>query len=72
MVKHVFVVAGMHCKSCKILVNDALQDIGAKNITIVIGEKKQLGNVSFEHGDKEKAIKSIENEGYKVIEKKVI
>jgi len=60
-------VKGMHCKSCKILVGEALEDIGAKDIMIELDEKKQLANVSFELGDKKQAILSIEKEGYKVI-----
>jgi len=60
-------VKGMHCKSCKLLVEEALQDIGAKNISISIDEKKQVGDVKAEHEDKKKIIFAIENEGYKVM-----
>lgn len=60
-------VQGMHCKSCVILIQDALEEIGAKNVKINVDEKKQLGKVSFEHEDRKKVIKTIEIEGYKVI-----
>ena len=60
-------VKGMHCNSCKIIVEEALQDIGAKNISIAIDEKKQIGKVSFLHEDKKKVIETIEKEGYKVL-----
>jgi copper chaperone CopZ len=38
-------VKGMHCKSCKMLVEETLLDIGVKDISISIDEKKQLGTV---------------------------
>lgn len=66
MVKIALQVKGMHCKSCKIIVEEALQDIGAKNISISIDEKKQMGSVNAEHEDKKKVIAAIEGEGYKV------
>ena len=56
-------VNGMHCNSCKVLVTDVLTDLGAKNISISIDEKNKVGTVSFEHPDKHKAIKAIEDEG---------
>ena len=57
-------VKGMHCKSCKMLVNDALEENGATNIRIDLDEKKQLGKVSFENLDKKKAVELIKKEGY--------
>ena len=60
-------VKGMHCKSCVILVKDALEEIGASNIKIDLNEKKQIGKVSFDYsGNKDKAIEVIEKEGYTV------
>ena len=67
MSKHTLNVKGMHCNSCKIIVEEALQDIGAKNISIAINEKRQEGKVSAEYADKEKVIAAIEKEGYKVL-----
>ena len=58
-------VNGMHCKSCTILVKEALIEIGATNIKIDLDEKKQVAKISFD-GDKDKAITVIEKEGYKV------
>ncbi len=64
--KHTITVSGMHCKSCSALIKMALEDIGAKNIKIVVDEKAQTGNVSAEHtGQKADLIKAIEKEGYK-------
>ena len=59
-------VIGMHCGSCKMLVEDALNDLGAKKIKISVNEKIKVGEVSCEYEDKNKIIKAIEAEGYKV------
>jgi len=60
-------VNGMHCKSCSMLIKEALEEIGASNIKINLDEKKQVGKVSFDYkGNKEEAIKAIEKEGYSV------
>ena len=67
MTKHNLEVKGMHCKSCVMLVTDVLEESSAKNISISLDEKKQIGKVSFEYsGDKKKVIGAIEKEGYKV------
>ena len=60
------IVDGMHCKSCKMLIEDVLNDLGATKIKIEVDEAARVGKVSFESQNKEKAIKAIENEGYKV------
>ena len=65
MPKHVLTVKGMHCKSCVMLVTDALAEIGASNVSIALDEKKQEAVVSFE-GDKAKAVAAIKEAGYKV------
>ncbi|MBS3136951.1 heavy-metal-associated domain-containing protein [Candidatus Woesearchaeota archaeon] len=61
-------IDGMHCKSCKMLVTDALINLGAKNIKIDLDEKKQVAQLSLEYNDKDKIdiINAIRNEGYKV------
>ena len=61
------IVKGMHCKSCKMLVTDALEENGAKNIVIELNEKKQVGKVSFENLEIEKAIELIKKEGYEIV-----
>ena len=67
MAKLTFTVKGMHCNSCKTLVEEGLRDLGATSVMIDLDEKKQVAKVSFEYsGDKKKAIKIIEDEGYKV------
>ena len=66
MAKSVLNVKGMHCKSCKVLITDVLTDLGAKNISITINEKKKIGNVEFEFADKKAVIEAIEAEGYKI------
>jgi len=67
-----FRVEGMHCKSCEMLITDALEDLGVR------GSKadKDKGTVTV-HFDKdslktEKLREIIEKEGYKVIQQKVV
>ncbi len=68
MVKINLTVKGMHCNSCKMLVTDALQELGASNISVDMDEKKQVGKVAFEFaGNKQDAINVIEAEGYKAV-----
>lgn len=59
-------VNGMHCNSCKILIEDALSEIGATNIKVEVDEKKQMGKVSCDYTDKGKVIEAIKREGYTV------
>ena len=61
-------VEGMHCRSCKLVVEDVLHELGAANIKILIDEKRKIGMVSCECADKGKVIfiSAIEQEGYKV------
>ena len=61
------IVNGMHCKSCVILVKEALEELGASNIKIDLNEKKKLGKVSLEYkGNSKDIINIIEKEGYKI------
>ena len=48
------------------LVEDALQELGAQNIKVEVDEKKQVGKVSCEFGDKNKVVEAIEKEGYSI------
>jgi len=64
--KHTFTVKGMHCKGCAMLVQDALEQAGAKNIAIKVDEKAQVGTVSCEGNDRASLKASIEAEGYVV------
>lgn len=61
-------VEGMHCKSCVMLVEDSLGDLGAKDIKIDLDEKSQKAVVSCDYsGDKMDVINIIKKEGYKVL-----
>ena len=60
-------VMGMHCKSCVMLIQDSLEDLGVTKIKIELDEKKQIGKVSFEYKNTKKVVEAIEKEGYKVI-----
>ena len=69
MTKLQFVVTGMHCKSCKMLVEDELQELGAKDIFVSVDEKKQQGIVSCDYnGDIKKVYAGIKKAGYNVKE----
>ena len=48
------------------LVEEALQDIGATDIVVSVDEKKQIGTVSFNHSNLLKAKEAIRKEGYEV------
>jgi copper chaperone CopZ len=65
--KQELIVKGMHCKSCVMLVTDVLQDLGAKDISIDLNEKKQVAKITLEYaGKKEDIVKAIAAEGYTV------
>ncbi len=53
-------IDGMHCNSCVMIIREALEDNGAKNVKVAVGK------ASFEGIDQKKAKQLIEAEGYKV------
>lgn len=62
-------VSGMHCRSCEMLIKDALEEI--KGVKDVEANHSQ-GTVRLLHEDNvrlDEIKKTIEREGYKVIEK---
>lgn len=60
-------VEGTHCKSCKMLITDVVQEAGARNVNVQIDEKKQLGTVACDYtGDIMDIVNAIKKEGYKV------
>lgn len=64
--KYTLTAKGTHCKSCTMLITEALEVIGAKNIIIKLDEKKQESQVVCEYEGKiEDVKKAIEKEGYK-------
>ncbi len=60
-------VTGMHCKSCELLISDALMEAGVSSVTV--DSKKGIAVIEFdEHRIKlEKIKRIIEAEGYKII-----
>lgn len=58
---------GTHCKSCKMVIEDVLGDLGAMDVHVEINEKEQTGTVSCEFDDKKKVTEAIQKEGYKVV-----
>ena len=60
-------VEGMHCKSCVMLVQDSLSEIGAENVKIELDEKTKKAAVSCDYDrDKMDIINIIKKEGYRV------
>jgi len=61
-------ISGVHCKSCKMLIEGELEDLGATNIKVVIDESAQKGTIECEtNKSKEEVVKAIEALGeYKV------
>ena len=66
--KQTITVKGMHCNSCKILVGEALEEAGAKNVQITLDPKKQVGTITFDSSlSKDKVNEIIQEQGdYKV------
>ncbi len=61
-------IEGVHCNSCKMIIEENLQELGAKNIKVTVDEKTQKGTVACEYsGDKMDVVNSIKKEGYKVL-----
>ena len=58
---------GTHCKSCKMVIEDVLGDLGATDVQVTVDEKNQTGKVSCEFDDKKKVIEAIQKEGYRVV-----
>ena len=57
--------SGMHCRSCKLIVQEALEEKGAENINITIDEKTNTGMISCDfEGPVEQLKATIRNEGY--------
>lgn len=65
--KHEFRIKGIHCKSCEMLIKDALGEFpGIKEINL--SYKTGILKVSFDESQlsKEKIIETIKKEGYEV------
>ncbi|MEK6921577.1 MAG: heavy-metal-associated domain-containing protein [Nanoarchaeota archaeon] len=61
-------IEGVHCKSCKMVIEDNLQELGAKNVHVTVDEKTQKGTVACEYSkDKIDVVNAIKKEGYKVL-----
>ena len=61
-------IEGVHCKSCKMVIEDNLQELGATKIHVTVDEKKQTGTVACDYGgDKLNVVNAIKKEGYKVL-----
>ena len=62
--KQSLVVNGMHCNSCTVLITETLTDNGAKNVSVVLNQAKQVGTVTLESSLSKKELqKLIESEG---------
>lgn len=58
-------VKGMHCKSCSMLIEDVLEDLGVKS---KVNDKEGIAIVEFDENkvSEEKIRAAIKKEGYKV------
>jgi copper chaperone CopZ len=66
--KTTLTVNGMHCKSCVMLVTEALEDAGAKNVSVQLNEKEQTGVITLESSlTKKELTVAIEAEGDYVV-----
>lgn len=45
--KQTFTVKGMHCNSCKVIISEALEDAGAKDVHVNLDEKRQIGTITL-------------------------
>lgn len=65
--EHTITVEGMHCKSCELIITEAILEIeGVQRAEA--NSKNGLVHVSYKEVESlEKIKKAIENEGYKVI-----
>lgn len=62
---HQLIVKGPHCKSCIMLITDALTDIGATRITATLNEKAKQATITCDYnGKKDDLINAIKKEGY--------
>ena len=62
-----FTIKGMHCPSCKLLVEDILEDLNIKVNSLTVDEKKQIGILDAPTNNPQALIKEIEAEtGYEV------
>lgn len=60
-------VEGVHCKSCKMIIEDNLEEMGAKAIKVTVNEKTQTGTVACDYeGNEMDVVNMIKKEGYKV------
>lgn len=68
MTAHKLTISGMHCKSCTMLVSDALAELGATNVKIALDERKQIAIVNCDYaGPATHLHKAIQDAGYKVV-----
>jgi copper chaperone len=58
-------IKGMHCKSCKMLIEDALEDLGVKSN---VDNEKGTATIEFDESKitEEKIKDAIKKEGYQV------
>ena len=59
MTKHTITVKGMHCNSCKIIISEALEEAGAKNVHVGLNAQAQYGVVTFTSDLPQNKIKAI-------------
>lgn len=59
--------SGLHCKSCAAVIQDVLEEKGAKSISVIFDEKTNSVEITCDYDKKtSELVLAIENEGYKV------
>jgi len=59
-------ITGMHCKSCSMLISDALEDLGVKKSKIDADSGKAMIEFDENKVTAEKIKQAIKEEGYKI------
>jgi copper ion binding protein len=68
MKKTEFTIKGMHCKSCVMLVTEALTDVkGVKNASVDLSKNKAVVEFDEKIVKERQLIEAIEKDGYKVL-----
>ena len=60
-------IKGMHCNSCKMLIEDALEDLGTKQAEVDMKTKTITITYNKDELDLNKIIETIKAEGYSII-----
>lgn len=69
MMKHTFLIQGMHCKSCEVLLKDVVEEINGCHVNQADFKKGVIAGDFPSLKEIELAKAAIEKEGYSVVKK---